>query len=150
MVFRARETLVRRVPVYMPILAVVLTALLTFSALAFYAQVPPIVEFINALRPKTVTLTITDATFTSVTLEDTEPDGRADKAVVEFSTDGSVDGAVKVTVTLKDAGGTTLDSDYEIVTVTVAGSYTVTVRLNNLAVMADVKLIEIEFERVSG
>jgi hypothetical protein len=128
----------------------VLTALLTFSALAFYAQVPPIVEFVNALRPKTVTLTITDATFTSVTLEDIEPDGRADRAVVEFSTDGSVDGAVKVTVTLKDADGNILDSGYGIVTVTAAGPYTVTVSLYNQAVMAHVKLIEIEFERVTG
>jgi hypothetical protein len=132
----------------MLILAVVLTALITFSVL--YAQVPPVVEFVKAFRPKTVTVTITDATFTSVTLEDTEPDGKANKAVVEFSTDGPVDGAVKVTVTLKDAGENTLDSSYETVTVTDAGSYTVTVRLSNLAVMADVKLIEIKFERVTG
>ena len=145
---RAREILVRRVPVYMLILAVVLTALITFSAL--YVQVPPVVEFVKAFRPKTVTVTITDATFTSVTLEDTEPDGKADKAVVEFSTDESVDGAVKVTVTLKGADGTTLDSGYETITVTAAGSYTATVRLNNLAVMADVKLIEIKFEQVTG
>ena len=152
---RAREILVRRVPaymlirvpVYMLILAVVLTALITFSALV---QVPPVVEFVKAFRPKTVTVTITDATLTSVTLEDTEPDGKADSAVVEFSTDGSVDGVVKVTVTLKDAAGIILDSGYETVTVTVAGSYTVAVRLNNLAVMTDVKLIEIEFERVTG
>ena len=145
---RAREILVRRVPVYMLILAVVLTALITFSAL--YVEVPPVVEFVKAFRPNTVTVTITDATFTSVTLEDIEPDGKADKAVVEFSTDGPVDGAVKVTVTLKDVAGTILDSGYETVTVTVAGSYTVAVRLNNLAVMTDVKLIEIEFERVTG
>jgi len=148
---RAREILVRRVPVYMlilAVLAVVLTALITFSAL--YAQVPPVVEFVKAFRSQTVTVTITDATFTSVTLEDTELDGKADKAVVEFSTDGSVDGAVKVTVTLKGADGTTLDSGYETITVTAAGSYTATVRLNNLAVMADVKLIEIKFEQVTG
>jgi hypothetical protein len=69
---------------------------------------------------------------------------------VEFSADGSIDGAVKVTVTLKGAGGNILDSGYGIVTVTAAGPYTVTVSLNNEAVMAHVKLIEIEFERVTG
>ncbi|MFZ8789252.1 MAG: hypothetical protein ACO2OZ_06235 [Acidilobaceae archaeon] len=150
MVLRAREILVRRVPVYMlilAVLAVVLTALITFSALV---QVPPVVEFVKAFRSQTVTVTITDATFTSVTLEDTELDGKADKAVVEFSTDGSVDGAVKVTVTLKGADGTTLDSGYETITVTAAGSYMATVRLSNLAVMAYVKLIEIKFEQVTG
>jgi hypothetical protein len=147
-VLRAREILVRRVPVYMLILAVVLTALLTFSV--FYAQVPPVVEFVKALRPKTVTVTITDATFTSVTLVDTDADDRANQAVVVFSTDGPVDGAVRVTVTLKDAFGFTLDSGFTTVFVPAAGSYTATVPLNNIALMANVKLIEITFEQVTG
>jgi hypothetical protein len=148
-VLRAREILVRRVPVYMLILAVILTALITFSV--FYAQVPPVTELVKALRSKTVTVTITDLTFTSVRLEDTDapPDNKANRAIVEFSTDGPVDGAVKVTVTLKNAAGNTLDSGSTTVTVTAAGSYTATVPLNNLAVMADVKSIEIKFEQVT-
>jgi hypothetical protein len=147
-VLRAREILVRRVPVYMLILAVVLTALLTFSV--FYAQVPPVVEFVNALRPKTVTVTITDAILTSVTLVDTDADGRANQAVVVFSTDGPVDGAVRVTVTLRDAFGFTLDIGFTTVFVPAAGSYTAFVFLNNIALMANVKLIEITFEQVTG
>jgi hypothetical protein len=149
-VLRAREILVRRVPVYMLILAVVLTALLTFSV--FYAQVPPVVEFVNALRPKTVTVTITDAILTSVTLQDTNfpPDDRANQAVVVFSTDGPVDGAVRVTVTLRDAFGFTLDIGFTTVFVPAAGSYTAFVFLNNIALMANVKLIEITFEQVTG
>jgi hypothetical protein len=148
-VLRAREILVRRVPVYMLILAVVLTALLTFSV--FYAQVPPVVEFVKALRPKTVTVTITDVTFTSVTLEDTDtpPDNKANQAVVVFSTDGPVDGAVRVTVTLRNAAGNILDSGSTTVPVPAAGSYTATVGLNNQAVMANVKSIEISFEQVT-
>jgi hypothetical protein len=148
-VLRAREILVRRVPVYMLILAVILTALITFSV--FYAQLPQVTEFVKALRPKTVTVTITDLTFTSVTLEDTDvpPDNKANRAIVEFSTDGPVDGAVKVTVTLKNAAGNTLDIGSTTVTVTAADSYTATVPLNNLAVMANVKSIEIKFEQVT-
>jgi hypothetical protein len=144
-VLRAREILVRRVPVYMLILAVVLTALITFSV--FYAQVPPVVEFVKALRAKTVTVTITDVTFTSVTLVDTDADGKANQAVVAFSTDGPVDGSVIVTVTLRNAVGNILDSGSTTVIVTAAGSFTATVPLNNLAVMANVKSIEISFEQ---
>jgi hypothetical protein len=132
----------------MLILAVLLTALITFSV--FYAQVPQVTEFVKALRPKTVTVTITDLTFTSVTLVDTDADDKANQAVVAFSTDGPVDGAVKVTVTLKNAAGNTLDSGSATVTVTAADSYTAIVSLANEAVMANVKSIEIKFEQVTG
>jgi hypothetical protein len=147
---RSREILVRRVPVYMLILAVLLTALIAFSV--FYAQVPQVTEIVKALRPKTVTVDITDLTFTSVTLEDTNipPDNRANQARVVFSTDGPVGGAVKVTVTLKHATGATLDSGFTTIPVPDAGSYTAIVFLNNLAVMDVVKFIEIEFTQVAG
>jgi hypothetical protein len=147
---RAREILTRRVPVYMLILAVVLTALIAFSV--FYAQVPQVTETVKALRPKVVTVTIADATFRSVTLQDTDtpPDGKANQATVVFSTDGPVDGYVKVTVTLKNAAGNVLDQGFTTVPVPDSGDYTATVPLNNLAVMANVKSIEVKFEQVTG
>lgn len=146
---RAREILVRRVPVYMLILAVLLTALITFSV--FYAQVPPVVEFVNTLRPKKVTVAITDLTFTSVTLRDTDTDGYANEAVVVFRTDGPVDGEVKVRVkvTLKNAAGTTLDTGFTLISITAADDYTAIVPLNDVAVMDFVKFIEIEFEHAA-
>ncbi len=145
---RAREILVRRVPVYMLILAVVLTALLAFTA--YYAQLPPVKEFVKALRPKEVTVTIRDATFKNVILADTDSplDGRANVAVVTFSTDGDVDGLVKVTVTLKDATGAELDRGSRTVPVSEARDHIVFVHLNNVARIADVKLVEITFEQV--
>jgi hypothetical protein len=71
--------------------------------------VPPVVQVINALRPKTVEVKITDVTFINVTLEDFENDGKVNNAVVVFSTDGPVDGKVNITVTLCDAEGNSLE-----------------------------------------
>ncbi len=145
---RAREILVRRVPVYMLILAVLLTALITFSV--FYA--PVVEETVKAFRPKLVTVTIVDATLKGVILRDTdEPaDGKANEAIVVFSTDGPVDGKVRVTVFLKDAEGTTLDGGATTVTVPDAGDYIAIVPLYNVAVIANVKSIEIMFTQVPG
>ena len=139
----AEKILARRVPVYMLILAVVLTALVTFSV--YYAQVPPASQIINALRPKTVTVYIADVTFESIELRDTDNDGRADEAVVTFRIDRAVDRTVRVAVELRDADEGTIDKGRATISIPAAGSYTVTVPLNNLAVMDDVKSIVIEF-----
>jgi hypothetical protein len=133
---RAREILAKRVPVYMLILAVVLTAIL-IALITFYAQVPAVEETVKALRLKEVT----------VTIKDTDSDGNADEAIVGFSTDGAVDGEVAVTVILKDARGNRLDSSSEIVTVTAVKSYTI-VPLRNVAAMDKVRSIEIKLEPV--
>lgn len=120
---RARGILVRRVLVYMLILAVLLTALITFLVLLY-----------------------TPVGGTRVTLVDKEPDGKANEAVVVLSTDGP--GKVEVTVILKDAEGTILDSGSTTVTVPDAGDYTVIVPLNNVAVIDNVKSIAVMFTQV--
>jgi hypothetical protein len=139
----AEKILARRVPVYMLILAVVLTALVTFSV--YYAQVPPASQIINALRPKIVTVYIADVTFQSIELRDNNNNDKADQAVVRFSIDRAVDEAVRVTVTLKAADGTTLDSWYTTISIPAADSYTVIVYLSDTVAMNAVKSIEIAF-----
>lgn len=139
------RALQKQIPLWAALAIAVLAVSITLAAVV--AQVPAVTETVKALRGKTVTVQVADVTFTSVTLVDTDGDERANKVTVVFSLDAVPDAGIKITVTLKNNAGSTLDSGSATFASTdlTTGSNTKDVSLNNAAVMNNVKSIVIEF-----